>query len=169
MATRKIKDIVKGKTYCDWNDVDDALRRLGEVNMLINDAEGRMTLQVNEIREDYDRETALIREEKAEIEQGIEDFAAAAKDEFLKTRTKTLTYGTIAYRLSTKIKIKGVEACIKGLKKLGLIDCVRVKEEPDREAMKNLDPSVLSRLGAELVRDDNLTIEPNIEKIKDCA
>lgn len=52
------------KEYRDWQDVDNALRRMGEIDIKLSDLEGKMTLKINEIREEFDTKAEGLKAER---------------------------------------------------------------------------------------------------------
>lgn len=159
--------IIKTSDYTDWNEVDSALRRLGEIDIRLQKLEGDMTLKVNEIKAEYDIKSEGLKAERKAIEENITLFAEARKQEFARIRSKDLTFGIIAYRVVTKVVVKSKAATVAALKALGLVQYLRVIEEPDKEAMGGLDSSTLAKVGATMKTEDKLRIEPNIERIKE--
>ena len=73
------------KEYRDWQDVDNALRRMGEIDIKLSDLEGKMTLKINEIREEFDTKAEGLKAERKKLEAEITAFVEIRKDEFLKT------------------------------------------------------------------------------------
>jgi hypothetical protein len=73
-------------------------------------------------------------------------------------RSKELVFGVVKFRVATSIVLKvGKEACLKALKALGLTDCIRIKEEVDKEAVdKLLDGVTLAKVGASRKTVDRL-------------
>jgi phage host-nuclease inhibitor protein Gam len=63
--------------------------------------------------------------------------------------------------------IKSKEACLAALKALKMTDYIRIKEEPDKEAMVDLDQVTLAKVGASVKVEDKLRIEPNLETLKE--
>ena len=152
--------------YTGWNDVDQGLRRMGEIDIRLTKLEGELTLKVNEIREDYDAKAEGLRAERKAIEGQISFFADAHKDEFAKTRLKELTFGTVAYRIVHKVVIRSKAATVAALEALGLFAYLRVIKEPDKDAMAGLDAGTLAKAGATLKTEDKIRIEPALEKIR---
>ena len=97
--------------------------------------------------------------------QNFLQFCEERKADFLNKRTKKFNFGLVAYRLTEKVKITCVEATIKALKALNLDFCLRIKEEIDKDEVKTLDSSVLTKIGVKIEKEDKLSIEPSIEKI----
>lgn len=153
--------------YSDWNDVDQGLRRMGEIDIRLTRLEGEMTIKINAIRAEYDAKAEGLKAERKTIEDQIGLFADARKEEFAKVRSKELTFGTVAYRIIHKVLIRNKAATIAALEALGLDSYLRIIKEPDKEAMTGLDAGTLAKVGASLKTDDKLRIEPNLERIAD--
>ena len=63
------------------------------------------------------------------------------------------------------MKISCIGATIKALKALNLDFCLRIKEEIDKDEVKTLDSSILTKIGVKVEKEDKLSIEPNIIEI----
>ncbi|NLT22581.1 MAG: host-nuclease inhibitor protein Gam [Syntrophorhabdus sp.] len=159
--------IIKTSDYTDWPEVDGALRRMGEIDIKLQKLEGEMTLKINEIKAEYDVKAEGLKAEHKAIEENITLFAESRKQEFARVRSKDLTFGVVAYRVVTKVVLKSKAATVAALKALGLVQYLRIIEEPDKEAMSGLDATTLAKCGATLKTEDKLRIEPNMEKIKE--
>jgi phage host-nuclease inhibitor protein Gam len=153
--------------YKDWNEVDNALRRMGEIDIRLAKLEGEMTLKVNEIKAEYDVKAEGLRVQRKALEEQITLFAEFRKEEFAKIRSKDLTFGVVAYRIVSKVVVKSKAATVAALEALHLDSYLRVIKEPDKEAMTGLDAGTLAKVGASLKTEDKLRIEPNIERIKE--
>ena len=159
----------KESKYANWEEVNLAVRRMGEIDIQVTKLEGEMTLKVNEIKSKYDAKSQGLLAERKNIEKDITLFTDTCKDEFTKTRHKELTFGKVAYKVTSKILIKSKDACLSALKALNMGDYIRIKEEPDKEAMVNLDQVTLAKVGASIKVEDKLRIEPNLETLKELA
>jgi phage host-nuclease inhibitor protein Gam len=72
---------------------------------------------------------------------------------FKDKKTVQLSFGNFGYRKSTSISVK--KTTLELLKKLGLDRYIRVKEEPDKEAMADMDDEALAQADAvRKVKDD---------------
>ena len=164
---RKVKNIPE--KLVDWDGVNLGLRRMGELDIEKEDLEGRMTLEINQIKERYKLLVDPVIQERCEIEADIKAFVEGRKDEFLKTRSKDLDFGTIAYRVATSIPtpraVEKLAAVIRSVKALGM-NCLRVKEELDKSALEELSDQDLAKIGLLRKVEDKLRIEPKIETIK---
>jgi len=153
----------------DWNEVDQKLRRIGEIDIALGAIEGTMTLRINGIKEEYEEEVETRKAERQLLEESVTAFAEDHKEEFAKIRSKDLTFGYVAYRVVRSIYIRSKEATVAALHALKLDQYVRTIEEPDKEAMTDLDDKVLAKVGAKRKVEDKFRIEPNIERIKEAA
>lgn len=84
-------------------------------------------------------------------------------DLFKDKKTVRLSFGSFGYRKSTVIGVKKTTLYL--LKKLGLTGCVRIKEEPDKEAMALLDDDTLAQADAVRKVKDDFFCEADKEEI----
>ncbi|MEJ5227214.1 host-nuclease inhibitor Gam family protein [Thermodesulfovibrio sp.] len=150
-----------------WQEVDEKLRRLGEIEIAIERVQGEMTLRINEIKAEAESKVAHLKQEKKAIEEEITEFCEFHKEEFTKKRSRELTFGTVGYKVVTKIVIRAKKACVAAMEALGLTEYLRVIKEPDKEKMLALDDLTLAKVGATRKTEDKLRIEPAIEKIRE--
>ena len=163
----KNKSNAKFLMLSNWDEVDLRLRRIGEIQIALEKIEGDMTLRINDIRQDYEESAETFKSERRDLEEAITSFSEMHKDEFTKTRSKDLTFGLVAYRVVRKIMIRSNEACVAALRALKLDQYIRVTEEPNKEAMADLEDNQLAKVGAKRKVEDKFRIEPNIERIKE--
>ncbi|MBF0554135.1 MAG: host-nuclease inhibitor Gam family protein [Nitrospirae bacterium] len=152
-----------------WDGVDSALRRMGEIDIAVENIQGSMTLKINELNAQAETKAEGLKKERQVIEKAITAFCEEHKHEFAKTRSKELTFGVVAYRVTTKIAIRSIKACVAAMKAFKLKKYLRIEEKPDKELMLNLDDQTLAKVGAARKTEDNLRIEPAMEKIKEAA
>ena len=152
-----------------WDHVDSSLRRMGEIDIAVEKIQGDMTLKINEIKASAETRAEGLKKERKDHEEAITNFCEKHKDEFMKKRSRELTFGVIAYKVTTKIVIRAKKACVAAMEALGLSQYLRVEKEPDKELMLNLDEQTLAKIGATKKTEDKLRIEPAIEKIKEAA
>ncbi len=157
----------------NWEDVDMGLKRLGEIEVTIEIIEGDLTQDVSAAKDRAKDRAKNIVQERTDIEKSIKDFVELNKAEFAKKRTKTLMFGEIGVRVVKSVSIpRGAEklaALVKSLIAYGHNDCVKTKQEPDRDAIAELTDDDLARLGLKRTTRDSLRIVPNIERIKEIS
>lgn len=151
--------------------VDQALKRLCELEVQITHIEGEVTLACNKIKEEFKPQVETLNNEANFIRQEIENFCESNKAEFADKRSKDLVFGTIGYRLSKSVNVprvkSKVESLIAAIKSFGLRDCLIYEEKPNKEALAELDDGSLVKLGLKRVIKDNFRIEPKIEALKE--
>lgn len=156
----------KESIYTNWEEIDQQMRKIGELEIKKTKPEGEMNIKVNELKNKYGKQCNELSEEIKTIKTEITRFCDQKKDEFLDKRSKKLTFGTVAYRLSESVKFLNKEASIiKSLMSLNCDFCLRTKTEIDKEQVKTLDNNILAKIGVAIVKKDKLTIEPDNVKI----
>ena len=152
-------------TLQNWDDVDKALKELGELNIKKTRLEGYQTLKINEIKAETEKMAGTLQTKIKKIEKNIERFTNARKDEFVDKRTKKLNFGEISYRLVKSFKINNEKNAIISLKTMNLDFCIDKKEKINKESLKECDTDLLEKAGISFKVEDKLKIEPNFEKL----
>jgi phage host-nuclease inhibitor protein Gam len=116
------------------------VREIGDLRRAVVRCETAMNDEIALIKEFYDLRAAPMREGIERRVEGLKMWAEANRDALTQNgRTKTVDLGTgqIAWRSRPpKVTIRGgIEMLVETLRRLGLQRFVRVKEEPNREAM----------------------------------
>ncbi|MDD3236835.1 MAG: host-nuclease inhibitor Gam family protein [Candidatus Gastranaerophilales bacterium] len=151
----------KQSSYKSWDDVNEALKTLAQLKIKKNKIENRQNFMLLKVKEICEKKAGSLVVDIKNIEKEIELYAEENKDEFAKKRSKKLTFGTISFRLTKKITCKSIDAAIKALKALSLDHFIRVKEELDKEALIDVDESLLTKAGIGIKREDKVSIEPD--------
>jgi len=155
----------------NWEDADQALRRMGEITVALTDASGELTLKINKLKEDVKRSIAGLESERKYLEEQVTHFCKSQKAEFAKKRSKILNFGLIGFRITTSVPIprdKGkISDLISVLRRLRLESCIKVEERIDREQISSLDDGIIAKLGLKKSVKDSFRIQPNLEKIQD--
>ncbi len=154
--------------YKSWEEVNSALKELGELNIQKQKFEGEQTVKINEIKAETLEKAGIIKTKITEIEKNIEKFALQNKSEFLKTRNKKLTFGVVSFRLVKSVVCQCKDEAIKALKALNLDFCIRAKEELDKdECLKfaESDEKTLLKAGITIKAEDKVKIEPDYVKL----
>lgn len=131
--------------------IDDADKALSELCGLEGKLEEIDTKAEREIAQIRERATAVgkpLRERVKELNLTLKAWAAFHKKDLFKER-KSLErpFGTFGYRKSPA-KIVTTKETIDLLKKLGHTECVRIKEEVDKEALRDFTDEELAAVGA---------------------
>lgn len=117
-----------------------AVARIGEINREVARREADLNDQLARIKEAVETGLLPIREEADRLLRGLEAWASANRRELTggeKTKTVDLGTGLIKWRLKpAKVSIRGAEAVIAAIKKMGFgLRFIRITEEINKEAM----------------------------------
>ena len=83
---------------------------------------------------------------------------------FMKKRSRDLTFGVIGFRASSAVKpMKRMtwEQVLGFVRDAGMIECIRTKQEVDKEALRQLPPEKLAAVGCRLEQTDGFFYELN--------
>lgn len=156
-----------------WDEVDNTLKRLAELEVGIAKIAGDVTVKVNEIKEHGKDKAAPMQVEKDALEKQITLFCEANKHEFADKRSKELNFGTIGFRIVKSLKLpkarEKIEALIKTIKALGLKDCIAYEETLNKDELCDLDDTTFAKIGIKREIKDSFRIQPRIEEIENTA
>jgi phage host-nuclease inhibitor protein Gam len=127
--------------------------------------DGELSTKINELKSTYTARSEDIEKEIQLIEREITRFCEENKSEFINKRRKKMNFGTISYRISEKVKIISTDAAIKALELLNFGFCLEIKKSIKKDEIKKLDISTLTKIGASIVKEDKLSIDPDIVEI----
>lgn len=160
---------IEGTALNSFDEVDTCLKNIGEIDRELAMIEAAQNEQIDRIKAETKQRSQPLLARKTTLETAIKEYCTANKIEFIKAQTKTLTFGEVGFRKSTKIMIKNIAATLQLLKDFTLTKCVRVKEEPDKEAMKELSDEQLADVGAARKVESVFGYTVNVEKIREAA
>lgn len=160
---------IEGTIFDSFDDVDAALREIGELDREIGLLEAAHNEEIDRIKQQTKDLAAPLHDKKASLELAIKEYCESNRIEFAKVKTKQLTFGEVGFRLSTKIMIKRVAETLQALKDLNLNHCIRTKEEPDKETMKALPDETLAEVGAARKMENIFGYTLNVERIREAG
>lgn len=150
-----------------WDEVDATLKQIREAELEISKISADMEKCIIDIKEDAEKKISPYKNEVKKLELQIKEFVTLNKDE-LKGKSREMTFGTVGFRMSTKLVLpKVVDKMIKQLKKLGMGDCVNVKESINKDILKTYDEKTILMIGASLKKEDTFWYETRQEEIAD--
>ena len=154
-----------------WNEVDIALKRMGEIDIATAKTAGEATLKINEIKEKAKSENAGLDSERKHLEKIVTLFCESKKDEFAKKRSKEFNFGTVGFRTVKNVSIPRdkakLAALIKSLKSYGLSECIAYEEKPNKDKIAELADESIVKLGLKRTVKDSFRVVPKIEKIEE--
>lgn len=148
----------------DWDEVDGALEKIGEIDLEVAEITTEACRKLREALGDYCTRIKELGGMRAGIESEVMAFCLLKKSEFARKRSRRFQYGKIAFRTAERIEISDElqAAAIATLKRLGLTECIELKERLDKSALKKLADADLARCGIKRLREDHFRIEPDL-------
>ena len=156
-------------TINEWTDVDRALERMGIFDLEMSELSSALGRKLHGLLGDFSREIAGLAEKRRFLEARIQLFCLSNRGEFTKKRSRRFHHGKIAFRLAERIEVPEElqDAAIATLKKLGMTECIEIRERLDKGALKKLSDSDLARCGIKRTREDHFRIEPDLGLISE--
>lgn len=152
-------------TLKNWDEVNLALKSLANLTVAKRDLENQKTEQINALTARFDAISAPLLADISGLEEDITAYVLLHKDEFVESRTKDFSFGSISLRVSKSVKVISKAVCIKALKALGMTDFISVKEDPNKDMLKTLSDIELAKVACEFKVTDNISIEPYISEL----
>lgn len=138
-------------TMKSWDDVDNALKQIGEIECRQSLINAEISKKINDAKAQYEPTLQELNDQKTKLEQQMKTFAESNRVDFGKAKEKKLTFGSVNFRSSTKLNIKDQAKTLEILKtKRKLKAYIKVKEEIDAAGLKKLDAATLAEIGATL-------------------
>ncbi len=120
-------------------EVEDCIREAGELQRLLAQAELAYAEQQAQIKEAHLAACRPISERLSQLSNAVQVWCEAHRDEITqggKTKTVVFTTGEVSWRTAPpSVRIQKAEVVLATLKRLGLSRFIRLKEEPNKEAM----------------------------------
>lgn len=165
MARKK----VEGGRLKSWTEVDDTLRQVAILERKLAKIEGEQNAAIDKIKAQMTEQADPIRATLKTLAADLKDYAERNRLEFLDQKTRELTFGKVGFRMSTKLVIKHAANTLAALLALGLHQCVRTRQEPDKEAMRELSDDQLAAVGAARQKVDEFWFEVDTTKLPEAA
>lgn len=164
------KRVIEAPSLKSWEDVNDALRQIAEATIILGDIESEMQKQIVGAQKAAEQQSKSHNDRIAALEREIKDFVTDHRDEMGKSKSKTLTFGEVSFRLSTSISLprakEKLEEIVRRLKARQMTDCIVVKEEVSKEALKKYGEDTVNAVGATWKQKDVFGYEVNLAKLQ---
>lgn len=148
-------------TLKNWEQVDEALKTIAEAGHELEMLHSAMNLQVDGLKKQFDEAARPYHEKVKQNELLIKEFAAAGRAE-MDGKSKKLTFGTVGFRMSTKLGLpKDVAKVIASLRKYGMEKCITVKESVNKDILKTYEEKDILKVGGKLQKEDTFYYELN--------
>lgn len=131
------------------------LRELGDLSRRLTRSETEMNDAIASITEKYQPVLDGIKQQIKPLQEGIQAFAEANRDALTdhgKSKTINLVTGLVQWRQRPpSVRISGADSVMDMLKRLGMGDYIRVREEVNKEAILNNPEAVRGVAGISVV------------------
>lgn len=144
-------------------EVEKALFRLGEVTRAKAQLETDRDQAIAELRERCREDVKLLAAEMRVVKAALKKFASARRRTWAKRGLRSATFhnGVLGFRRRASLSLpKDTENFIQTLRGAGMDECVRVTEEPDKDALNTYDDAALESVGAQRVTTDHFYADP---------
>lgn len=148
-------------TLRNWEQVDEALKAIAEAGNELEMLHSAMNLQVDALKKEFDEAARPYHEKMKQNELLVKEFTAASRAE-MEGKSKKLTFGTVGFRMSTKLGLpKDVAKVIANLRKYGMEKCITTKESVNKDVLKTYEEKDILKVGGKLQKEDTFYYELN--------
>ena len=162
------KRVVEPSGVKTWEDANDALRQIAEAQLALADIEGDK--QILGAKKAAEEQSKPYKDRVAKLERELKDFVTEHRADMGKTKTRALTFGEVGFRLSTSVSLprakEKIEEIIRRLKTRQMMDCIVVKEDVSKEALKKYGEDTVNAVGATWKQQDVFGYELNFSKLE---
>ena len=171
MAREKPKQIIA--PIRDLAEADNALAEIAEIDRAVAAANQQLNEDIDALKKNTQEDIAPLLERKEVLGAGLANFAELNRGDLFKERkSRDLGFGTIGFRKSSSLAtLKKVcstwKEVLGKLKEYDFRDAIRIKEEPDKEAMSEWPKERLELVGVQRVEKDEFYYEISQEKLSE--
>ena len=164
------KRVIEPPSIKSWEDADDALRQIAEATLALGDIESEMNKQIVGAKKVAEEQSKPFKDRVARLERDLKDFVTEHRADMGKVKTKALTFGEVSFRLSTSISLprakEKLEEIVRKLKARQMTDCIVVKEEVSKEALKKYGEDTVNAVGATWKQKDVFGYDLNLARLE---
>ena len=156
MARKRVEDTVPALE--SWDDVNQALATIADNQRTVENFEAAMQNKIDEAKAEAEARSRVFIEATKRLERQIKEFAEAHRDDMDGKKTKTLNFGAVGFRKSTKIKLPKAPTklaeIIQLLRSKGMDDCVKTPAPSvDKDALRKYPTQDIVAVGASIEVD----------------
>ena len=167
------KRVVEPSGVKTWEDANDALRQIAEAHLrrfLFQLFLGEMNKQILGAKKAAEEQSKPHKDRIAKLERELKDFVTEHRADMGKAKSKILTFGEVGFRLSTSVSLprakEKIEEIIRRLKNRQMMDCIVVKEDVSKEALKKYGEDTVNAVGATWKQQDVFGYELDFAKLE---
>ena len=152
MARRKV---TAAPVLADWAAVDGALRDIRECEHALTELGVDRDRRIDNIKEEYSKMALPLQNRIKKLEADVKAYADAHRAE-LTGKSRTLNFGTVGYRISSRLILPASKAAeaIATLKALDRKEFIKTTETLDRAALLRQPVELLNQIGAYIQQRD---------------
>ncbi len=155
----------------DLNQADLCLRKIGELQNQLDEIDNETAAKIAKIKNEAASSGKHLRKALLDLEQSLLSYAEYNKDDlFTNKRSVKLVYGRLAFHRSTKIYIKKQpegKSTLYLLKAIFDGEGIRIKEEVNKDELKEWPTSKLLQINAKRQEHDNFSYELDREAVNE--
>lgn len=163
MAT-KLKSVAAAWVAQSKADVESGIRKIGRAQRAMQHIEAEMNDELAKIKERHEKQAEPHRLEIDRLQKGVQAWCESNRAQLTnneKVKTAGFNTGNVSWRVRPpSCGIRGAEAVIDALKRLGLGRFIRSKEEINKEAILNEPDAVKGVAGITINQGEDFNIEP---------
>lgn len=152
MARRKV---TAAPVLPDWAAVDGALRDIRECEHALTELGVDRDRRIDSVKEEYSKMALPLQNRIKKLEGDVKAYADAHREE-LTGKSRKLNFGTVGYRISSRLILPASKAAeaIATLKALGRKEFIKTTETLDRAALLRQPVELLNQIGAYIQQRD---------------
>lgn len=155
----------KEPTFKSWDDVDNALKLISDIDKRLVEAQVVMNERIDKIKAESINNVRSIIYQKKQLEAAVEEFTKANITEFKEAKTRKFAFGEVGFRKTTSIVIRNVKAVLGSLKQHRMFDCIDTKESINKEKLADYSDEALEKIGAKRKAEDTYFYNIYTERI----
>ena len=160
------KRVIEAQSLKSWEDVNDALRQIAEAQIALGDIESDMQKQIVGAKKVAEDQSKPYKDAIARLEHELKEFVSEHRTDMGKTKTMTLTFGGVGFRLSTSVSLPKAKEKLAEIIRRQMTDCIVVEEKISKDALKKYGEDTVNAVGAVWKQKDEFGYEVNLEKLE---
>ena len=163
----KARQRIEEPALKSWDEVNDALREVAEIDMQIEAMEAEANRQIAAIKDALQSQAQPLLDRKDVLGRLMKEFSETRKTtDFAGRKTLSFMFGQLGFRQSTKIVVRNVKAVIEALRGKAMADCIIVEEKVSKENLAGYDDATLASVGVKRQSEDTFWYEPDRTKVQ---
>lgn len=171
--SQRIKNTAAEYVPVSRTEADEAVRIIGEQQRKRDALQTEMNTRLADLKAEFESKAQPIGESIKALSHGVQVWAEANRAELTqqgRTKTVRLGHGEISWRMRpAAVAIRGSDAVLAALKRLGLGRFIRTKEEIDKDAIRKDADAVAGVKGISITQGEDFAIVPFSTKLEEVA